>query len=227
MPFIANAGTGADEPFLPIASVSTSVSPVLSESERSKRDPGSDTAFYDSPRFVTHADDGFLVRLTETYASVLADGDRVFDAMSSWVSHLPAYDYAYVVGHGLNEAELEANDALDEWFVQDFNEEQALPLDDGAFDAVMCALSVQYLQYPGAVFAEFARVLRPDGVLVVSFTDRMFPTKAVRAWRTADMDGRCQLIRRYCAAGGLAVTDVVRDRPGRDPFVAVLARPTS
>jgi SAM-dependent methyltransferase len=198
---------------------------VLSETDRSKLDTGSDDAFYDSPRFVTHADDGFVQRLTETYGSVLADGDRVFDAMSSWVSHLPSREYEHVVGHGLNEAELADNDALDEWFVQNFNRDQRLPLADEAFDAVLCALSVQYLQYPGEVFTEFNRVLAPDGVLVVSFTNRMFPTKAVRAWRTAGMEERAELVGTYCDAGGLSVTDVVSERPERDPFVAVTARP--
>jgi SAM-dependent methyltransferase len=201
------------------------VQPVLSERERAKRDPGPDGEFYDAPRFVTHADDGFLARLTETYAAVLDDGDQVLDAMSSWVSHLPPREYGRVVGHGLNEDELAENEALEEWFVRDLNADQALPLDDGAFDALLCALSVQYLQFPGAVFAEFDRVLAADGALVVSFTNRMFPTKAVRAWRESDLDGRADLVRSYCEAGGLDVERVVRDRPERDPFVAVVARP--
>ncbi len=201
------------------------VTTPLSETDRTRIDQGPDTAFYDQPRFVTHADDGFLRRLTEVYDSVLSDGDRVLDAMGSWVSHLPSGKYDRVVGHGLNGAELDANDAFDEWFTQDLNDDQALPLDDGAFDAVLCALSVQYLQYPGAVFAEFGRVLAPDGVVVVSFTNRMFPTKAIRAWRAADMDGRTELVSSYCEAGGLTVADVVRDRPEADPFVAVIARP--
>jgi len=196
---------------------------VLSDRERSKLDSGDDDAFYDSPRFVTHADDGFLARLTELYAEALDPGDRVFDATSSWVSHLPEYRFERVVGHGLNEAELAENDRLDEWFVQNINEMQSLPLADDEFDAVLCALSVQYLQYPGAVFSEFARVLAPEGVLVVSFTNRMFPTKAVRAWRTASMDDRVDLVEAYCRAGGLTVTDVVRERPERDPFYAVRA----
>ncbi len=197
----------------------------LSETDRTKIDQGSDATFYDRPRFVTHADDGFCRRLTEVYDAELDDGDRVFDAMSSWVSHLPPREYARVVGHGLNRDELDANDALDEWFVQDLNRERSLPLADDAFDAVLCALSVQYLQYPGETFAEFGRVLAPDGVAVVSFTNRMFPTKAIRAWRAAGMDDRVELVSSYCAAGGLAVADVVRDRPGSDPFVAVIARP--
>lgn len=44
----------------------------VSEVDRTKIDAGDDDAFYDSPRFVTHADDGFLDALTETYASCCA-----------------------------------------------------------------------------------------------------------------------------------------------------------
>ena len=198
--------------------------PVLSELERTKLDSGDDDAFYDSPRFVTHADEGFLRRLTGAYASVLKPGDRVLDAMSSWVSHLPEGPYERVVGHGLNGAELAANDALEEYVCRDLNADPSLPFDDDAFDAVLCALSVQYLEYPGRVFAEFARVLE-GGALVVSFTDRMFPTKAVRAWRVADTAGRRELVESYCRAGGLEVVDVIEERPRSDPFVAVIARP--
>ncbi|MFB6125763.1 MAG: class I SAM-dependent methyltransferase [Halolamina sp.] len=197
---------------------------VLSAAQRRKLDAGDDGEFYDEPRFVTHADDAFHGRLTDLYARTTDAGDRVFDAMGSWVSHLPDRSYDRVVGHGLNAAELAANDRLDEWFVQDFNVDQTLPLATNAFDAVLCALSVQYLQRPGAVFAAFDRVLAPDGVAVVSFTNRMFPTKAVRAWRERSMSGRVDLVVEYCRAGGLTVEEVVRDRPGSDPFRAVVAR---
>jgi Methylase involved in ubiquinone/menaquinone biosynthesis len=197
---------------------------LLTSRQRAKVDTAPDTEFYAQPRLVTHADDGFLARLTELYAAELAPGDRVLDAMSSWVSHLPAYEFARVAGHGLNGAELERNGRLDEWAVQDLNADQRLPFADGAFDAVLCALSVQYLQYPGRVAAEFGRVLAPDGVLVVSFTGRMFPTKAVRAWRETSMDGRVALVESYVDAAGFGDVRTVRERPESDPFAAVVAR---
>jgi SAM-dependent methyltransferase len=209
-------------------SLSRDVQPVLSAAERRRFDERPDATFYDSPRFVTHADDAFLARLTDLYADVLDPGDRVLDAMSSWVSHLPGESSEYeVVGHGLNAEELAANDRLDEWFVQDLNSDHRLPFADGRFDAVCCALSVQYLQYPGRVFAEFRRVLAADGIVVVSFSNRLFPTKAVRAWRAASMEERVDLLNRaFDAAGGFEERDVVRDRPGTDPFYAVVARVT-
>ena len=198
--------------------------PVLSETDRSKVDDRPDTTFYERPRFVTHADDGFLDRLTALYAEVLDPGDRVLDAMSSWVSHLPDATYETVAGHGLNEAELAANDRLDEWVIQDLNADQTLPFSNQAFDAVLCALSVQYLEYPGRVFAEFDRLLADGGVCVVSFSNRCFPTKAVRAWREASMDERIELVdRAFDAAGTFGPREVVRERPETDPFVAVVA----
>ncbi len=203
---------------------------VLSETDREKLDTSPDPAFYDQPRFVTHVDDAFIDRLTALYADLLSPGDRVFDAMGSYVSHLPDEEFERVVGHGLNRAELAANDSLDEWFVQDFNTDQSLPLSDGAFDAVLCAVSVQYLQYPAAVFSAFRRVLAPDGVLVVSFSNRMFPTKAVRAWRTRSMDERAALVREYvAAAGGFESVETVCERPGpgSDPFYAIVAHHSS
>jgi SAM-dependent methyltransferase len=198
------------------------VTTVLSDRDRRKRDDRPDGRFYAEPRFVTHADDAFLARLTELYDSVTKPGDRVLDAMSSWVSHLPDTEYERVVGHGLNEAELAENDRLDAFVVRDLNADRSLPFDDDAFDVVCCALSVQYLQYPGPVFREFARVLAPGGAVVVSFSNRMFPTKAVRAWRAASMAERADLVEAYLAAGGFEVAERIAERPAEDPFYAVV-----
>jgi hypothetical protein len=56
----------------------------------------------------------------------------------------------------------------------------------------------------------------------------MFPTKAVRAWREATMEGRAALVERYAeAAGGFGRPERVVDHPGADPFYAVVARRTT
>jgi SAM-dependent methyltransferase len=198
---------------------------LLEDAERSRLDESDDRRFYDRPRLVHHVDEPFRDRLSELYASHLTPGDDVLDLMGSWVSHLPDVELGRVVGHGLNAEELARNPALDDWAVADLNADPSLPFDDGAFVAVLCAVSVQYLQYPGAVFAEVRRVLRPGGVCVVSFSNRMFPTKAVRAWRTRTMDERALLVSRYVEETGVGQPTIVREssRDG-DPFYAVVAR---
>jgi SAM-dependent methyltransferase len=45
---------------------------------------------------------------------------------------------------------------------------EPLPYADGAFDLVVCALAIHYAGDRAVAFAEFCRVLRPGGALVVS-----------------------------------------------------------
>jgi SAM-dependent methyltransferase len=136
----------------------------------------------------------------------------------------------------MNEKELSANDCLTDYFLQDLNKTQALPLGDGAFDAALCAVSVQYLQYPERVFSEIGRALRPGGVVIVSFSNRMFAQKAIQAWRGATGQERLQLVARYLGTvGTFGETQMVKERPlvpppqrvlggAPDPFYAVWAR---
>ena len=191
-----------------------------------KQDDGSDLEFYAPPRLVTHIDDEAVAALTSHYASVLKDGDRVLDLMSSWVSHLPANIALDVVGHGMNAEELEANPRLDRWFVQDLNRNPVLPDRDDTFDAVLICVGVQYLQCPLTVFREMHRVLKADGIAITSFSNRCFPTKAVAVWRSLDMSGQAALIRLYFEKAGFreSAIHVLADGRTCDPLIVVEAR---
>lgn len=125
---------------------------VLTPEGRSKLNPSPDRDFYAFPRFVKHVDEGFLTELTKLYLERIPEGGDVFDLMSSWVSHLPEeVQYRRVVGHGLNAQELAKNPRLESFFVKDLNREQELALESCSFDAVVCTVSVQYLQWPEKV----------------------------------------------------------------------------
>ncbi|WP_218014089.1 class I SAM-dependent methyltransferase [Rubellimicrobium roseum] len=192
-----------------------------------KEDAGDDTLFYRPARLVTHIDEPAVAALSAHYARRLRPGDRVLDLMSSWVSHLPPdLPLSEVVGHGMNATELAANPRLTRWWVQDLNRDAALPLPDASLDAVLCCVGVQYLQRPFAVFAEVRRVLAPGGRVIVSFSNRCFPTKAVAAWRSLDMAGRAALVRLYLERAGFDAPEVRVLSDGRDgdPLVAVEAR---
>ena len=189
-----------------------------------KEDRGDDLAFYTAPRLVTHIDDAAVAALSALYARLLPPDAVVLDLMSSWVSHLPdAPRTAEVIGHGMNAAELASNPRLDRWFVADLNASPVLPLDDASVDVALCCVGVQYLQRPVAVFAEVRRVLRLGGPFAVSFSNRCFPTKAVRIWRSLDMAGQAELVRLYLARSGFArvETEVLVDGRAGDPLVVV------
>jgi SAM-dependent methyltransferase len=210
---------------------------LLKPDHRTKMDASDDTSFYDSPRFVTHVDAEFIQQLTELYREHLQPGMQVLDLMSSWVSHLPdEIEFAHVEGHGMNPEELARNPQLDHYFVQNLNQEPKLPFSDQAFDAVLNTVSVQYLQYPEAVFSEIYRILKPGGVAIVSFSNRMFFQKAIQIWREGSESGRVELVKRYFQAvpGFEAIDAIARPAPmsgffqllgipGGDPFYAVVA----
>lgn len=210
---------------------------LLESHQRTKLDPTSDTLFYDAPRFVTHVDDGFIQQLTDLYRDRLQPGMRIFDMMSSWVSHLPRdMDFEWVEGHGLNGDELAKNPQLDHYFVQNLNENDQLPLADQSFDAVLNTVSVQYLQYPEAVFAEIYRILKPGGLAIVSFSNRMFYQKAIAAWRDGTEAQRVHLVKQYFqSVPGFSTPEVIAHTStvpmvmqmlglgGGDPFYAVIA----
>jgi len=211
---------------------------VLQPSQRQKLDSTDDTLFYDYPRFVTHVDEGFIRQLTDLYRLRLKPNTRILDLMSSWVSHLPEeIPFAHVEGHGLNESELAGNPRVDHYFLQDLNANPELPLADQSFDAVLNTVSVQYLQYPEAVFAEVCRIFKPGGIVIVSFSNRMFYQKAIQAWRDSSEADRVELVKRYFASvPGFGPAEVIANpsnAPGflqwlnpvaGDPFYAVIAQ---
>jgi SAM-dependent methyltransferase len=213
---------------------------LLQPDQRSKLDPSDDSLFYDYPRFVTHVDAGFIEQLTELYRQRLQPQTRILDLMSSWVSHLPPeLEFAHVEGHGLNAEELAKNPRLSHCFVQNLNENPKLPLPDQSFDAVLNTVSVQYVQYPEALFSEIYRVLKPNGIAIISFSNRMFWQKAIQVWRDGSESDRVELVKGYFKAiPGFSSPEVV-SKAGRglsvfdwfqgsgessDPFYAVLSQ---
>ena len=193
-----------------------------------KEDPGRDGAFYAEARLTTHIDDGAIAALTGFYRQVLPADGAILDLMSSWVSHLPAdVAYAEVIGHGgMNAEELAANPRLTRHFLQDLNAEPALPLETASLDAATICVGVQYLQRPVQVFADLARVLKPGAPLVVSFSNRCFPTKAVAVWLRLDDGGHARLVELYLQEAGFAEVAVHVLSDGRmcDPMIAVVGR---
>lgn len=211
---------------------------MLRPEQRDKLDTTNDTDFYSIPRFVTHVDEGFIDRLRELYRERLQPNSRILDLMSSWISHLPEeIEYAYVEGHGMNAEELRKNKQLDHYFVQNLNQNPQLPQEDASFDAVLNTVSVQYLQYPEAIFAEIHRILKPGGIAIFSFSNRMFYQKAIAAWRDGTENSRVELVKKYFnSVSGFASPEVIKHQSpvanvfqmlgfsGGDPFYAVMAQ---
>ena len=201
--------------------------PQLLPGAFAKEDGSNDADFYAPARLVTHIDETATRALTAYYRATLPAGGVLLDLMSSWVSHLPP-DMAFteVIGQGMNAEELSTNPRLSRSFVQDLNRTPALPLESASCNAALCCVGVQYLQRPLEVFAEIVRVLRPDAPLIVSFSNRCFPTKAVNIWRSLDAPGHTALVRLYFERAGFRdiSAQVLQDGSEGDPLTAVIGR---
>jgi SAM-dependent methyltransferase len=189
-----------------------------------KVDTSSDALFYAEPRFVTHIDDTAIGALKEFYRRHVPATGYVLDLMSALVSHLPENFAGRVLGHGMNAEELAANPVLEDYFVQDLNADPYLPLADAEFHAVLCCVGVQYLTQPDIVFGELARVMRPGAPVIVSFSNRCFPTKAVAIWRALDGHGHADLVGLYMRNAGFQRVQAhsLRDGSEGDPLMAII-----
>ncbi len=188
-------------------------------------DEQDDRAFYAFPRYVTHIDEGAIASVGALYDELAVHGE-VLDLMSSWVSHFRETPSALTV-LGMNADELAANPQAKSWIVHDLNADPVLPFVDDSFDHATCCVSVDYLTRPVEVFRDIARVVRPGGVFVCTFSNRLFPTKAIRGWVHSQSATHVQIVAGYFAAAGnyrAAESRVCSTPPGSDPLYAVWAR---
>jgi len=207
---------------------------VLTDQQRTKEDSNDDTFFYSNPKLVNHLDGDFRAKLTSLYKDRLETDSIILDLMSSWNSHLPNdIEYSRVIGHGLNNVELEHNKRLDSFWVQDLNKKQSLPLDDISIDVCLIVASWQYLQYPEAIALEISRVVRPKGKIIVSFSNRAFWTKATRKWIESDDFQRLDYIIQVLESNGWKYEESIYENNNNnilsllgvnnDPFFSVIA----
>ena len=210
-----------------------------------RTDESDDSLFYQQPRRVMHIDEQAIDSIGELFrdvfapdksavavseGSVGADGPAILDLLSSWRSHWPrGLPKSRMVGLGLNAVEMEKNPDLDEHIVHDVNKDPTLPFEDGTFDGVVISVSIQYLTRPIEVFKDVNRVLKPGAPFVVTFSNRMFFTKAVRIWTLGDDEQHMRIVATYFHhAGNYEDIRGTCRNPDRgtydDPLYVVMAR---
>ena len=182
----------------------SSTNPIWGTDAFSRLDESDDSEFYARDRFVSHLDSlalSTVEKLIETL--VVEENPAILDLMAGWDSHIPDHLRASeVVGLGLNENELRKNKVLSEVVIHDLNKDPRLPFPDNRFDVVINTVSVDYMTKPAQVFKEVARILKPGGLFLVIFSNRMFSEKAVRVWREAGEEERVLVVEDFFKAAG-------------------------
>ena len=131
----------------------------------------------------------------------------------------------------MNPLELQFNDQLTGGFkAADLNQDPNLPYKDNSFDVVTCVVSIDYLIEPISVLKEVHRVLRPGGQVIISQSNRCFPSKAIAMWLNMNDRQHLELINGYFQyAGGFEpreafdVTAKDPNNPFHDPMFIVRA----
>ena len=205
--------------------------PQIPEEAFRRADETPDEEFYRTPRIVTHIDDGAIAAVTQLYREHFPAGGEILDLMSSWVSHLPSeVAYRRVIGLGMNEVELRRNERLDAYIVQNLNTNPGLPFGEAEFDGVGICVSIDYLTRPVEVLREVGRVLKVGAPLIITFSNRSFPSKAVAVWHQLDDLGHMRLVERYLEEAGNFRKVRSLDRSPRrvfsDPLYAVVGEST-
>jgi hypothetical protein len=168
-------------------------------------DETDDSLFYSRDRFVDHLDSLALNTVEELIGTLIVEEKPVIlDLMAGWNSHIPSQiKPERVIGLGLNENELKENPSLTEIVLHDLNKDPHLPFPDNTMDIVLNTVSVDYLIKPFEVFREVGRVLKPGGLFLVIFSNRMFPQKAVKVWKDSSEDERVIIVEDLFRQAGL------------------------
>lgn len=194
-----------------------------------RADATGDSLFYGFARLVTHIDDGAIAAVGDLYEELALSGS-VLDLMGSWVSHFKQAP-AHLTVLGMNAEELAANPQAAATVVHDLNADPRLPFAAESFDAAVCCVSVDYLTRPLDVFADVARALRPGAPFVTTFSNRCFPTKAIRGWLESTDEQHCEIVADYFRMAGGWDEPIIQRRSQLfqfgDPLFAVWARRTS
>lgn len=176
----------------------------FSPADFARIDESDDTDFYASPRFVAHIDDGAITAIKTFYKAVFDQAPQgeysALDICSSWISHYPEDMTAKRVAiTGMNEAELKRNSQATDYVLQDLNVNPILPYSGNSFDFVTNVVSIDYLNKPREIVTEVHRVMKPGGLVIFSFSNRCFFTKAIAAWieNMDDGPGHCRIVAQY------------------------------
>lgn len=192
-------------------------------------DDSEDERFYEAARKVVHIDESAIAAVGDFIQTAFTPNGVLLDLMSSWRSHLPGgFQKQRLVGLGMNAEEMADNPDLDGYVVHNLNLEPVLPFEDAIFHGAMVTVSIQYMIKPLEVFAEMSRVLKPGAPFAVFFSNRMFPTKAIRVWQVIRDAGKRELIEKYFrVTQGFEEPlfyDLSPNRGASDPIYVVCAR---
>lgn len=157
-----------------------------------------DSVFYEAVESKPSVDQAALDQLKLFYSEHLEDNSKILDLMAGSDSHLPEeFTSLDITGLSIKESDLMANQALTQRIIHDVNQNPQLPFDNNEFDVIICSFSIEYVIQPEKIFQQLARILKPGGQLIISFSDLYYQKKVIALWDDVHPFERMGIILEY------------------------------
>ena len=168
-------------------------------------DENDDALYFAEPDLKPFWDTNALRVISNLYDRLIPHQAHILDLMAG--VHSPIEDCvnkpARLTCAGLNPVELQHNPVCDEKQVLNVNRIISLPYHSHQFDTVLIHAAIEYVTQPELLIREIHRILKPSGLLIISFTNRYVENKAIQAWRDALPYERFRHIITYLSANDL------------------------
>ncbi len=163
-----------------------------------------DAVFYESIDSTQPVVDQVAIeQLNQFYNDRIKDNTQILDLMAGPNSYLPeTLKQVDVTGLSIKESDLQSNPALNQYTLHDLNQQPELPYKNEQFDVVVCAFSVEYMTQPIQVFKEVAKILKPGGSFIISFTERFYEKKVIALWDDLHIFERMGIVLEYFRQSG-------------------------
>ncbi len=157
-----------------------------------------DVVFYQAISSTPPVDRAAIEQLQQFYQQNLSTDQTILELMSGTDSYIPqSIKPVNITGLALKEDDLKANKDLSQYQLHDLNQQPDLPFNDQQFDTVLCSFGIEYLIHPVEIFKQVARVLKPGGQFLVSFSNRFFDKKVIALWDDIHEFERMGLVLEY------------------------------
>ena len=166
----------------------------------SRIDETDDSAFFSTASLTPFWDRSALSIVSSLYDDLLTDGMHVVDLMAG--AHSPLQNCKVKLSSlscaGLNRQELKANPICTQCDQINVNHFDALSIYQNAqFDAVLIHAAIEYVTQPAHLMSQIARILKPGGRIIISFSNRSVAAKAVQIWHELHEFERPALVLEY------------------------------
>lgn len=166
-----------------------------------------------------------LPLLRRALSEMISPSEKVINFMCGRYAHVHS-----ALGVDISKRMLKANKEIDASLVLDLNDPtKAYPLQDSFFDVAVMISGIAYLRYPEHTFLETARILRPNGRMIVGYDHNQTP-RGTEEWQSLDDEARLsrlQELYKGAGFGGQKVKRLAFDLPfgiGQKTFYLVHAR---